>query len=732
MVKSLFTRFAVVMVLMSVILAWPVSGAATPAAQQGGEASALVPPETILHGADASGAELDYLWAGAANPGLYAARDYWDLDPSVYPIVGSHKSFYWDQLEPVEGRYDWNWIYDFIDEQVAKGKKAAFGISTYSGDNNGLWVGADGARGLALPSWFKSGSAFAIVTCSNGHQIPKYWHERYLEKYGNFVAALGAEFDGNPNVAWIQIGTGKDGENQPSHDRYDTCLVGAGLDQFLWAEVSFDITDMYVQAFDTTPVLFQFAPVYLGDWQRKDCSDYAVAQGAGLMHDGLVPDREKAYGSNTACNNQAGHWDPIVTYNMQAPIAFETYQSYLIGDDELLDNTNVYWAMLNGLAKHADYVNLDKCLLNVCDKNSTLLDPLQPRTELFPVYERTNRYLGKTVYNTPSVWVALRETELSYCPDAGNFTFWLYQDDDAASGRTVPVWNVGSAWEGRYTRRTDWATGNRYMYFDIADAYLYDSASPVEITVTYYDTGTDRWSLQYQAQSEIYKTAGEVAKTDSGTWKTATFAITDGKFANWQTGGNDFRIDCYDSGNEYIHLVDVRKAGTQPVQIPLSAGTNLISLPLIPPDSSVPAVLAGISGSYTKVFGFIDGQWKQYVVGAPAFVNTLTDLTEKYGYWLYMSSAATLTVQGDQPSSTQISLRSGTNLVGYPSSTPRAVPDALSSISGKYTKVFGYIGGQWKQYIVGAPAFVNTLTQLEAGHGYWIYTSEACTLTITN
>ena len=663
-----------------------------------------------------SGADLAYL-AGASSPGIYAARDYLNLSPITYPLVGGHKTFYWDQLEPVEGQFDWNWVYAFISEQVAQGKKAAFGISTYSGDFGGL----------AVPNWFRTGSSFAIVTCQpDGHQIPKYWHSRYLEKYGAFVAALGREFDGNPNVSWIQIGTGLYGENQPSHDRYDACLQAAGLDAIIWANTSFAITDLYTQAFNTTPVLFQFAPVYLGDWQRKDCSDYAVTNGAGLMHDGLVPDREKAYGSNTACNNQAGHWDPIIAHNMVAPIAFESYQQYLP------TSVDVYWAMLNGLAKHADYINLDKCLLNVCDAQEQVLLPLQPRTENFAIFRFTNKYLGKTVLNTPSVWIALRDTELSYCPDAGNFTFWLYQDNDAAAGRTVAEWNVGSAVEGRYTRRTDQATGNRYMYFDIDDAYIFDNTPQVEIKVRYYDMGTDRWRLQYHALGDIYKTAGEVAKTDSRTWMTATFTIDDAKFANWQTGGNDFRIDCNNDGNEYIHLVDVRKLQAPSVPLSLSGGASLISLPLVPADTSVTSVLANIAGSYTKVFGFSDGQWKQYVVGAPPFVNTLTDLSPGMGYWIYMSAPATLIVQGSQPSTTQIQLRAGTNLVGYPSSTPRGVVEALSSIAGRYTKVFGYIGGQWKQYIVGAPPFVNTLTQLEAGHGYWIYTSEACTLTITN
>lgn len=682
------------------------------------EAEAAFRSAVVLHVSEkATGESLTYLRPGATSPGIYAARDYYHLSPSVYPLVGGHRTFYWNELEPNEGDFAWYKIHDFINQQAAEGKKAAFGISTY----NGLF------GGISVPGWFISAYPFAVVTCTGGHQIPKYWHDRYLEKYGNFVAALGREFNGNANLSWIQIGTGLYGENQPSPDYFDSCLQSAGLDSIIWVNTATAITTLYTNAFRTTPALFQFAPRYLADWERPTSADHAATTGAGLMHDGLVPDRDKAFGSNNACNNGAGHWDPIVKYSSSVPIAFESYQFYLptVAD--------VYWGILNGLAKHADYLNLDKCLLNVCDASENVVLPLQPRTDVFPLYQFANRYLGKTVQNTPSVWAALRETEYTFCPDAGNFAFWLYQDNEANGGRTVAEWNVSAYPEGRYARRTDQATGNRYMYFDVDDSYINGGMNQVVVTIRYYDSGADRWQLHYQAQSDAYKLAGEVQKTNSGSWLTATFTLDDAKFANGQIAGNDFRVDCMNDGNEWIHLVDVRKSSpTLTAYLDLVSGPNLVSVPLAPQNGALPDVLSSIGGSYTKVFSFVDNEWKRYIVGAPPAFNNLTSLNEKIGFWIYMSAPATLSIQGAAPGTVIIPLQAGVNMVGYPGATAKPVVEALSSISGKYTKIFAFINGEWKRYIVGAPPAFNNLTQMEPKIGYWIYTTEACNWVIGN
>jgi hypothetical protein len=74
----------------------------------------------------------------------------------------------------------------------------------------------------------------------------------------------------------------------------------------------------------------------------------------------------------------------------------------------------------------------------------------------------------------------------------------------------------------------------------------------------------------------------------------------------------------------------------------------------------------------------------------------------------------------------------GWNLFSYPVETTRPVTEALLSISGYYTTVYGYDatdpGDPWKVYDVTAPDWVNDLEVLEFGHGYWVNVSETVTL----
>jgi hypothetical protein len=72
----------------------------------------------------------------------------------------------------------------------------------------------------------------------------------------------------------------------------------------------------------------------------------------------------------------------------------------------------------------------------------------------------------------------------------------------------------------------------------------------------------------------------------------------------------------------------------------------------------------------------------------------------------------------------------GWNNVAYPIQETRPVTQALLSISGYYTTVYGYDTGTdtWHMYDVTAQPYANDLDVLEYGHGYWINVSQAITL----
>ncbi|MFH1929059.1 MAG: hypothetical protein ABIK79_12950 [Chloroflexota bacterium] len=122
--------------------------------------------------------------------------------------------------------------------------------------------------------------------------------------------------------------------------------------------------------------------------------------------------------------------------------------------------------------------------------------------------------------------------------------------------------------------------------------------------------------------------------------------------------------------------------------------------------------------------------WKKYNTAAPSFLNDLADIDETMGLWIRATEAVTLTVSGSVPSSPTIDLCEGWNLVGYPSQTTRPITEALAGIEVKYDLVYAYdawdAADPWKKYNTAAPPFLNDLTEMGPGLGYWIRVSEDC------
>jgi len=176
------------------------------------------------------------------------------------------------------------------------------------------------------------------------------------------------------------------------------------------------------------------------------------------------------------------------------------------------------------------------------------------------------------------------------------------------------------------------------------------------------------------------------------------------------------------------------------LRFPLQEGWNLISIPRDQVDTAITAVLSSISGSYDLVYAYDASDpsdpWKKYNVNAPAYSNDLTNIDETMGVWVHMTTPDTLTVAGSIPTTTNIQLYQGWNLVGYPGLQAKAISEALSSIAGKYTLICAYDASDptdpWKKYNTAAPPYANNLSEMRSRWGYWIQVTENCTLTINN
>jgi hypothetical protein len=107
-----------------------------------------------------------------------------------------------------------------------------------------------------------------------------------------------------------------------------------------------------------------------------------------------------------------------------------------------------------------------------------------------------------------------------------------------------------------FARRTDHASGNDYIYFDVDDQFAAMTARRFKVAVYYRNVGTASWRLQYSTASASVVSTPSVTNTDDGTWKTAVFSLTDAAFRDAQANGMDFRI--YNGGSADVTVGGVR------------------------------------------------------------------------------------------------------------------------------------------------------------------------------
>ena len=109
----------------------------------------------------------------------------------------------WSFLEPQEGKFNWSLFDTPTQRWVAKGKKIAIRVScceSWWRYATPKWVQDAGAKGIDFE--------FGKGPRSGGPLWePDYLDPVFLEKLDHFLAALARHYDGNPNVAFIDIGS---------------------------------------------------------------------------------------------------------------------------------------------------------------------------------------------------------------------------------------------------------------------------------------------------------------------------------------------------------------------------------------------------------------------------------------------------------------------------------------------------------------------------------------------
>jgi len=150
----------------------------------------------------------------------------------------------------------------------------------------------------------------------------------------------------------------------------------------------------------------------------------------------------------------------------------------------------------------------------------------------------------------------------------------------------------------------------------------------------------------------------------------------------------------------------------------LQQGWNLISLPLVPANSSIENVLSLLlkSGTFESVWTYDaeTGKWHSYAPGAPPDLTTMTD---GKGYFIKVTKYNVLIIQGtEQPAPPALPrayhVVPGWNLIGYKRIIPTTASDYLKGV--EYIRIYKLIPGT----IQLEP--VKPTDYMEPGYGYWI------------
>jgi len=177
-----------------------------------------------------------------------------------------------------------------------------------------------------------------------------------------------------------------------------------------------------------------------------------------------------------------------------------------------------------------------------------------------------------------------------------------------------------------------------------------------------------------------------------------------------------------DPGTVSIEVLSVGGAD----EIDLSAGWNLISFDVAIEDNAPATVFADLSGILVVVTGYGAAGANFYDPNLPPFLNTLTSIDNGFGYWVKVNSAATLAAEGgnladDFPKD----LAAGWNLIGYWLENSQTPADAFAALTGNLVVVTGYGAAGANFYDPNLPPFLNTLTSMDNGFGYWVKVNSA-------
>ncbi len=187
----------------------------------------------------------------------------------------------WSAIEPSENTFNWSLLDNAISSAQANGVKFAFGIVNCDVEN---YVSAN-----ATPQWVFNDGAGSYQVGPNSWAVTNYtvpyWSTNpvFFAKLDAFISALGQRYDGNTNIAYIDIRDyGEWGEGHLGN--IGTANNGQTIPSISVGELETNYLQPYMRAFPNTQLIIPW-----GTSSYDPAYTWAVQQGAGMRRDG-IPD----------------------------------------------------------------------------------------------------------------------------------------------------------------------------------------------------------------------------------------------------------------------------------------------------------------------------------------------------------------------------------------------------------------------------------------------------------
>lgn len=562
----------------------------------------------------------------------------------------SHDGFYWDDLAPSNG------VYSFTGIDAALATLTSQSVTTVDGVSvspRPLWIsvpqfwtqGTGGNCNVDVPDWV--GGTCAGGVCTGGiatsyyytptmEEVPALDKPAFWSAYEATIAALGAEYNDNANIAGVFIASGYDNETSINADYCGiTTAVANGIG--ITSDEYRDFVKRQINAFHAA---FPSKPVYLltsaADRDRDRCvwtqatpsasfrgMVYLYPKHLGIGSNGMQPDAPKFtfHPTPTFPDAGCGEFDMLTTWQDALPVKMEPAAI----ESGARKTQEEYWSWLLALTNRVDFVDAqvdwfcDPVTGGTACSTPVASSMMQVNTTygfptVVPFPDFVERQFGETPGDSRDAWVAFRDTEYPHVLyptpvySATNTPFPYAQGVDGyvcgwycggwegdfehymtiTSGSTTHLCNVpGMAGcvdalptpDGIYGRHARSFADGVEISLDSDWGYLNRTLTVARIRVAYVNDSADDFNIIYPTTAAGATATLTVDRTAAGGWAWYDSGpIT--LYAGNVNGGDHFiTIDHASGTNPTLHMIwlDVTASAAQNTPTPTPTWTPIVT-----------------------------------------------------------------------------------------------------------------------------------------------------------